>query len=645
LLQANPDLATHAQNAILQEGSFRALRQLIDSSFFGATLEHNQMARQVLQAERVNLANRVMDEVQTYIRDRYPNLRLERIDLGSPGFASDRDVTLRFREPNGSASHQSIDASLQAVERCYEMLRRQGIEPDAVLDTNFYTELHEGSVRAANTHESAQILMDQSVVSLAEMRMGMNEVQWRAYREAQMRTLTGTSDATSTQGRMEADARTRMEAEFTAAEQMAQRLRPQGQTPAERATLLSDRRQALSEALRRNAPARELRQLMAEIKLLEPEAYGTRAAVESVVDRQQRWRSGTADDYMHGRTLPEGRVERLAFLTQDASAQAGLLYGHTLSSGNQPANARSAAKYLARIIHAFVVDGRLRAGSSEIFGSNLSAIVETKNITPAHVADNVLLFQLRSALLRDGVPETQLDTMSSGQITDAWVERARQRGMEMVAGLRAAEQMAHVQEGGPNPMEPHTPSTTPPPPTPPPSPDGSGTPQGAPPTGTLPTAENLPVVDAAHVPATWRAIQLPLAGGQDVIIYRGFARNAESHSATVVRDSDANAGGVLSRRIDTAQDAVFNQVGREPVLTGEGQGGVVQIRVPAAVWDVLVRTGSISERGGYPGFSRQIDSTELRVNSVEAARLITSLEKTLLPPDPAYDFRPGRVRP
>jgi hypothetical protein len=64
-----------------------------------------------------------------------------------------------------------------------------------------------------------------------------------------------------------------------------------------------------------------------------------------------------------------------------------------------------------------------------------------------------------------------------------------------------------------------------------------------------------------------------------------------------------------------ASDAFFNQYGRDPVVSGTQQGGVVEITVPANLWDELLRTSSISEREGYPGFSRRISTTEIRFNS------------------------------
>ena len=174
-------------------------------------------------------------------------------------------------------------------------------------------------------------------------------------------------------------------------------------------------------------------------------------------------------------------------------------------------------------------------------------------------------------------------------------------------------------------------------------PPAKSPPASAPSPPARPLAPSLPVVDPTTIPASWLSSPLSPSQGKIVYVYRGFARNVETHAGAVVREGEM--GGVLSRRLDAAQDAVFNQVGRDPVLTGRQKGGVVEVQIPGDVWDELVTTNSISERGRYPGFSRQINSTEIRVNSAEAGRLINSLPKKVLSPDPFYDFRPGAARP
>ena len=154
----------------------------------------------------------------------------------------------------------------------------------------------------------------------------------------------------------------------------------------------------------------------------------------------------------------------------------------------------------------------------------------------------------------------------------------------------------------------------------------------------LALAQRLPQVEAQGLPASWTREPLALSGGEDVFIFRGFASRAQQYSAQVIRvDADVNAGGILSRNYDAAQDAIFNWVGRVPTRSGPEMGGVVRIRIPGEIWNLLVQTNSLSERS-YPGFSRSLSSTEIRVNSQDAARLINRLEKVILPPDPDFDF-------
>ncbi|MCB0594930.1 MAG: hypothetical protein H6557_34375 [Lewinellaceae bacterium] len=141
----------------------------------------------------------------------------------------------------------------------------------------------------------------------------------------------------------------------------------------------------------------------------------------------------------------------------------------------------------------------------------------------------------------------------------------------------------------------------------------------------------LPEVDQKDIPEIWQEQPVPPSGGADVIVYRGFRRRANQRMNQVLRASSDVGGGTLTLDEAAAQDAVFNKV-EPPVLEGEEIGGVVQITIPPAVWDLLVQTRSISIRNYY-GFGRNLSSSELRVNSVEALNLINSQAKSVLPPD------------
>lgn len=147
----------------------------------------------------------------------------------------------------------------------------------------------------------------------------------------------------------------------------------------------------------------------------------------------------------------------------------------------------------------------------------------------------------------------------------------------------------------------------------------------------------LPPVNPAQIPEIWRRKAPPPSNGKPVKVYRGFARNVQRHAAAVIRSDEI--GGILSRDLAAASDAFFNQYGRDSVISGAQQGGVVEITVPANLWDELLRTSSISAREGYPGFSRRIRTTEIRVNSPQAAAAINKCPTRIVPPESRYDFR------
>jgi hypothetical protein len=150
----------------------------------------------------------------------------------------------------------------------------------------------------------------------------------------------------------------------------------------------------------------------------------------------------------------------------------------------------------------------------------------------------------------------------------------------------------------------------------------------------------LPLVDPQTIPASWRCTPLHATTAYEVTIYRGFSRCAQERmrNRMVVRPEEDMGGGIFSRRLDAAHDAIFNRVGRTPTLSGLDAGGVVAVHLRRDAWNLLVRHNGISERT-YPGFAHCLNSTEIRVNSSEAGELINNGRMSLLPPDQQYDFR------
>lgn len=152
----------------------------------------------------------------------------------------------------------------------------------------------------------------------------------------------------------------------------------------------------------------------------------------------------------------------------------------------------------------------------------------------------------------------------------------------------------------------------------------------------------VPLVAPQTIPESWRRTPLKVTAEDGVTIYRGFPRNAQRRIRDrMVMKPDEDTGGIFSRRLDAAHDAIFNCVGRNPTLAGPGAGGVVAVHLSREAWNLLVRQNGVSERF-YPGFSGILKSTEIRVNSPEAGELINNGRMTLLPPDHQYDYRARR---
>ncbi|MEM0978865.1 MAG: DUF4157 domain-containing protein [Cyanobacteria bacterium P01_H01_bin.58] len=431
------DVARQARTAIANIRDFKQLRAMVKRGDFGDPVA----AQQALQEARMKIIEEevLKGVIQPQLAAKYPGISIDFKNLGTLGFGSDCDITIQVT--GGANVSDDIAASVEGVRDTYKELRRRGLDPDTSLDANFYTELHEASIKAS-PKEADQIIQDQSVVSLAEMRMNMADEQWEAYKQAQLTSLGKDRSADGLQGRVEAEARQRLQGQLEEAEQLAGKLQA-----GDRETVLADRQEALLQALQNGAPAPEIRQRMAEIKLLEPDAYGTRAAVEGVVDYQQRLARGTAADYMKfGRNLPKDQAGRFAVLTQEASPSLAKMFSHAKAGGgNSVSDVRSLAKYLGRVDQAFYEAG-LDTGSDLIKLKNL--------LMAAKHGDSPDADTLKA--LRKWGKQTNREDLSDQALQDAWVQEAQALAQEMVVKMRSAEQVAYV-------MRPKAPGSTSPP--------------------------------------------------------------------------------------------------------------------------------------------------------------------------------------
>ncbi len=437
-----------AETVIKEAGSFKKLREMVGEGSFGAG-ELIEVAKNQLQNARIELTNRIVQDIIDAVKARYPNIEITLEDMGTPGFGSDRDATVKAEGKNADV-RQKVKASAEVVDLAYKKLRELGLDPDTLLDSNFYTELHESSI-AATPEEAKAIAYDQSVVSLAEQRMQMDDAQWRNFREQQLAALPAKDNPSNLQDRLSAEARQRAEQQLDAAENLVEtRLGGNGtSSPVERKVLnerrlklLEQRRQELIEMMGRTPPAnpREIRALMAEVKMLEPDAYGTRAAKEGVVDTQQGMAraESTADAnkiWDKRQTQKAGsRAELFQRMAQEASASLAKMFGHAKPKNNSASDARALAKYLARIYHAFQ-----EAGLGKVmhpFVDRAGNIIATKLETLSDVAT------LRE--LRAWAQDNNMGAIPDAELLDRFVAESQKLGQDITTRLRTAEMMDHV---------------------------------------------------------------------------------------------------------------------------------------------------------------------------------------------------------
>lgn len=442
-----------AESVIKEAGAFKKLREMVRDGLFGQSEANMKLAQKLLQEARVDMTRRVLDEIVEQVKKKYPGIAITLADMGTPGFSSDRDITAKV-EGKGVPVNQLVQASAEVVDLAYQKLREMGLDPDTVLDSNFYTELHENSIKASSPAEAAAIAYDQSVVSMAEQRMQMDDAQWQAFRERQLASLPAVAKPTSSLDVMQQQARQRVEQQLNSAEAMVEsRMGGNGTSNAterkmlneKRLKLLESRRAELREMMGRTPPAtaREIRALMAEVKMLEPDAYGTRAAKEGVVDTQQgmaraeTWQEAAQTwDNRQAQKREGTRAEILQRLAQEASASLAKMYGHAKPYGNSASDARALAKYLGRVYHAFQEAGL--GGMKHPFIDKTGSIVASKHEA---AADAATLTELRV-----WAQDVGMTNVTDAQLIDRFVAEAQKLGNDITARLRAAEAMDHVFE-------------------------------------------------------------------------------------------------------------------------------------------------------------------------------------------------------
>jgi hypothetical protein len=438
-----------ALDTIAETGSFKELRRGVSDPAFGA--KSPEQVSNALQSARQRLLTEVQTEIAAALEAKYPGVEVRFVNMGTPGFNSDMDFTIDVR-PGRASVNDAITASVEGVRAAYDVLNggRENVgdgfdgaraklggrrfPPDRVLDSNFYTELHEDAITPASPRERLAIVEDQSVVSLVEARMNMHAEDWPAYREQLLDSFRDTgADYQGVERDINDIARQRLTRQLDAAERLYNELHPAGRTADQ---VLADVQQQLLDALRSGAPPRDIRALQAKIKLLEPDAYGTRAAKVGVVDQYQgaaraQSRKAAWDALGSGSDHSLSPRERAATAAQEGTASAAKLRHAAPDVGASTSQAISAAKYLARVVEAFRRAGlSLQSPLIDRTGAVVGAKQEA-NAGPAAMGE-----------LKRWAQDTGRYGLDDQQVRDAFVQEAKQLGNEMDRRLRVNEAVA-----------------------------------------------------------------------------------------------------------------------------------------------------------------------------------------------------------
>ena len=366
-----------------------------------ATAEDGPLAGMAERLEQVrrDLVNEAMQAAQ--------NEDIVARDVGSRGFGSDIDVTFDPRnersllDPATADSDSptydpdrladAVERSGQSAQAFMDHLRARlgGREPDLAIDTNAYTYTGWEADFRMSSRQEAEGSHRMDVVGLVEMRRAMQEAnpegaeaEWNRFREESVQRVWEGDEAEggevgSRQTEQQLEVMERIERQFDDAEAMADAIAAMesdvrerlssGETPPEAAALEAQVaeesarrfRQELVEAFRQSPlDWARIRELQGAIKLVEPESYATRAAVEDVVEHQQR-RTAAREDVSPGQTAEHwatgdeftqgARVTDPQQVSQSATSSLAQLTSHL--HGELFGQLKAVAKYCYRIDH------------------------------------------------------------------------------------------------------------------------------------------------------------------------------------------------------------------------------------------------------------------------------------------------------
>ncbi len=512
-------------------GDMKSLRKKVEAGELGDV----DKAREALQKARQQAIDEAKKQVADNVKARHPDVVFEYKAPGTPKFTSDIDVTVMAKskqrvdlEALGSRGPMAPDEAARALDDLgfppghpqraeLEALLKEGkLNPenagkfldeasikaeiaasvdasdefykvlgdaDKKLDANFYTELRvDDLTRKASPADQLKVHHEQSAVSMAEMRRNMSPDEWNAYKKSQLEAVEEMGDPATV---------ARLQQQLDEAERIAKEL--EGKT-------LAQAKKELQDVLNNpNATLSEVREAMAKVKLLEPDAYGTHAAVKDVVDHLQtasrqsdqikkavddaykangidparlndpHYRAEVEDKLLAvdkqikeqfgdqlddvaglrgGHGFEPGSPEHLAFLGQEASANMGKLF--------HSATPEASAKYLERIRYAAREAGTDVAG--DMTDREIRAMIAAKSApNPGEAAD---------AVLKEWGERTGRGHMSPEELRAAWMAETRKAAQDTVVDIRTAEQLefenAAFNAGSGKPS----------------GPDGGGTPDG-----------------------------------------------------------------------------------------------------------------------------------------------------------------------